>query len=143
MSPKYGVNALGGMRYAVYKYRSADSIHVRETHEMDEEKTRQERRRAGKAEEARCVGWLQGAARCLLYKSCLELRENEKRECCVRNEGSLKQATKVKERKKEREKKKGIVRLISFWNWVMIYRIFGTSSESVRLNIALHTRGLK
>lgn len=27
VSPKYGVNALGGMRYVVYKCRSADSIH--------------------------------------------------------------------------------------------------------------------
>lgn len=112
MSPKYGVNALGGMRYAMYKCRSADSIHVWEAQEMDEERMRQERKRAG--EEARCVGWLQGAARCLLYKSCLELRENERRGCYVRNEGFLKQATKVRkerERKSEkraREKKKGM-----------------------------------
>lgn len=43
MSPKYGVNALGGMRYAVYKCRSAGSIHGEEEREGGEEAKGRER----------------------------------------------------------------------------------------------------
>lgn len=41
MSPKYGVNALGGMRYAVYKCRSADSIHNEEAHDEGGEEAKE------------------------------------------------------------------------------------------------------
>lgn len=40
MSPKYGVNALGGMRYAVYKCRSAGSIHGEEARDEGREEAK-------------------------------------------------------------------------------------------------------